>query len=137
MDYTTKTIKELKELCKEKKLKLVGTKQVLIERLQQYDDEINAERKRFKVFIKTFTGSFSTIYIEPDSTIAELKQKIMNDNGTPIDKQRLYYICYKKPNIGDISYPDGQIGKQTENDKTLSYYGVNNESTFSLQVRLI
>ncbi len=136
MDYTTKTVKELKELCKEKDLKLGGTKQVLIERLQDYNNEKKIDKYRFIVFVKTLMGTIYTINIKRESTIEELKQKVMEYSGYPVDKQRLYYICYQKAEPGDVSYPNGQTGKQTENDKTLSDYAVLSESTFFLEVKL-
>ena len=137
MSHTDKKVPELKQLCKDYGLSATGTKPTLIDRIQQHEDKREAERNRFKVFIKTLMGSCYTIYLDRDSTITELKQKIEEKNGFPVEKQRLYYICNAKPKMGDISYPTtGQTGVRTENDKTLSDYNVYSESTFMLEISL-
>lgn len=137
MDYSTKTIKELKELLKQRGQKTTGKKIDLIFRLKD-DDNINEQEKnRFKVFVRTLSGSIYTIYIDQCKTISELKYKIGEKIGCPTNKQILYFLCNEEQQLGDILYPNGTIGKKTKDDQILSSLGVNNESFFHLHVKLV
>ena len=138
MEYTTKSFNELKQLLKEKGLSTIGKKVDLIERLNEHDKQIEADKKRFKVYVKTLVGAWYPIYIESSSTIAELKDKINEKSGCPPRAQLLYLTCYDKPQIGDVTYQNGTTGKMIIDDtKTLSDYGAMNESIFNLHMRLI
>ena len=137
MDYSKKSFVELKQLLRDRYLGTTGKKADLIQRLQENDIKIKEEAKRFKVFIKTLTGSCYTIYTEPIATILELKGQIEEKMNCPIDKQLLYFLCRDKPNLGDITYQDGTTAKRTSDEDTLSSLGVHNESFFNLHIRLI
>lgn len=137
MDYSKTSFNDLKQLLRDRHLETKGKKIDLIERLQDDDKRIEEESKKFKVYVKTLVGSFYTIFIEPSSTILELKNKIKEKNGCPPDKQKLYFLCRGVSQLGDIKYPDGTVGKATNDIDTLSALGVQNESFFSLQIRLI
>lgn len=138
-------MKELKDMLKQRRQKTSGKKIDLIERLnaddnlkeEERDNLKEEERNRFKVFIKTITGSFHTVYIAQDQTILDLKNKIDEIINCPINKQILYYLCNEKQQIGDILYPDGTIGKKTKDNQTLLSLGVNNESFFYLHAKLL
>ncbi|XP_072565122.1 polyubiquitin-like isoform X2 [Paramormyrops kingsleyae] len=72
-----------------------------------------------QVFLKTEKGKTHTYEITPGETVSEFKRKVFNKERVPVDQQRLIYK-----------------GRQMEDGKKLEDYGVKNESTIDLTLRL-
>ena len=72
-----------------------------------------------QIFLKTISGNTRTFFVNPSQLVSEFKLKIQNKLGFIPEEQRLIYA-----------------GRQLNDFELLSEYGIQNESTINLLLRL-
>ena len=78
-----------------------------------------AIRGGMQVFVKSMSGKTLSVDVEPDESIESLKAKIREKEGIAPDQQRVVFE-----------------GKQLDSTKSISDYGIEEDSTLHLVLRL-
>ena len=80
--------------------------------------ELKEEGPRDKMFIKTITEKKAYIDFDEKESIAALKKKIQQNEGIPVDQQRLLYK-----------------GKELLDTNTMTFYRIEKDTTIQLVVK--
>jgi ubiquitin-large subunit ribosomal protein L40e len=89
-----------------------------------------------QIFVKGFDGKSLTFIVQSDDTVRSLKDKIKERvgcvNSCPTCSHYLTYLIRIRAPLQRLIY----LGKELENERLLTYYRVEKESTLWLVARL-
>eukprot|EP01084_Bolivina_argentea_P185287 319531_1 len=76
--------------------------------------------EHIQIFIKTLSGSIITLQIQSNAEISNIKNEISDRTGIPVTQFRVMYG-----------------GRNVDESQNIKYYGIQNESTLSIGLRLL
>lgn len=83
------------------------------------DGEGSSSGGTFNIFLKTLSGKTISLEVTKTDTIQSIKSRILDKEGIPVDQQRLVFN-----------------GKQLEDSQKIEDYGLQNDNTIHLVLRL-
>lgn len=86
-----------------------------------------------QVFIRTLSGRTVTVQVNPEDTIDSVKKKIEAKEGIPVNQQRLIFSGMA---TSFCVHSSQYLGKQLQDDRTLSEYNIGPATTLHLVLRL-
>ena len=60
-------------------------------RQQQHDEERGQRRGEMQLFVKTLSGTAATVRMRPTDTIDDVKKRVQEADGPPLDQQMPVY----------------------------------------------
>ena len=101
--------------------RLVAAAEIRKKRQMIHENDLKSleEGSSFQIFVKTLTGRTLTVIVSKGDTVENLKEKITEKEGIPVDRQRLIYGS-----------------KQLQNNLTVTDYDITKNITIHLVLRV-
>jgi hypothetical protein len=98
--------------------------------------ELDDLKKIFNCSIRVRTpmGGHVDVTIMSNKTGKELKKKISKKCNIPVKTFKLYNICTGTPDVGDLMFTDGRIGKLLNDNETVFAQHIKPVSFFELNI---
>jgi hypothetical protein len=84
--------------------------------------------------VRTPMGGHVDVSIMSNKTGKDVKKKISKKCGIPSKTFKLYNICSGTPDVGDLMFTDGRIGKLLNDNETIYSQNIKQISFFELNI---